>query len=98
MSTTMYDYRPEKNGKSLYALLPSCSHVDLNHDIHTLNVDFFQENVLSLQEIGRIVVLNGKCRSQGIRLALHCSQPVFDQLVQNHLDRIIWVDHYSVSG
>lgn len=47
---------------------------------------------LDCAELGRLLILNGRCRAEGTRLVLFCPAALARQLIDLELHRIIWIE------
>ncbi|RJP25904.1 MAG: hypothetical protein C4527_16295 [Candidatus Omnitrophota bacterium] len=91
--STMYDFQLERDAGALPRWLDSCARVELCESSHTFEVDLSGDHSLAMREIGRLIILNGKCRGQGFQLVLKCSPLIGEQMQQCRLNRIIWVEN-----
>lgn len=72
--------------------LPSCSDVQKGDADRGLVLVFRRDILLSGQELGRLLLIHGKCQYHGIPLSLRCSKPVAEQLSRLHIDRLIFLE------
>ncbi len=84
-------FHPENATEQIPALLPSCKKIEERDGGRTLIVHLSGQS-LNQQELGRLTIINGKCRNQGLKIILSCSHSVAGQLAQYNLDRLMWVE------
>lgn len=85
-------FSPSKNLSVLVDLFPFCSEFASLPDQAVLSVLLDERMSLSFQNLGRLMVLNGKCRAEGIRLIVKCSARLFQELHSFWIDRIVWIE------
>jgi len=89
---TAYDFEPERDAASLPVLIPACASAKFQPAENKLEIHLPGDVRLSGQDLGRLMIVQGKCRSQGIQLILRASITVRNQLEKCGLDRIIWTE------
>jgi hypothetical protein len=62
---------------------------------HTWILKFMNERDLDYQALGRILIINGKCRNLGIKLIVQCSFELAKKLSQYQIDRLAWIEGVS---
>lgn len=89
--STYETFHPADALKQIPDLIPCCKQVEERDFGRTLVVHLSGE-ALGPQDFGRLAIINGKCRNEGMKLLLHCPQSIAGQLTQYNLDRLIWVE------
>ncbi|MBD3266954.1 hypothetical protein GF373_09815 [bacterium] len=90
-------FKPGRDEDCLPALLSSCQTVKLNMANRVITITLQERDWLPVREIGRLLALNGKYRTEKIRLVLLCPPMLFTVLHEIELDRLIWVEQKEMS-
>ena len=87
-----YDFDPERDLELLPVLISTCEGVETGNSGQTITLRLVSDIPLTVQDIGRLIIVHGKCRSRGKELTLRCSETVYTQLTKCWLDRIVWTE------
>ncbi|MFB3787690.1 MAG: hypothetical protein ACE15F_15120 [bacterium] len=88
-------FHPERAREQIPQLLPSCTAIREQEGGHRLVVVFEQSTPLSERELGRLLVIHGKCANSGLRITLRCSAVVVEQLSRLLIDRLIILERIN---
>ena len=95
--SSSYQFSPVRDMAQLTEIFPFCLQYIYSPDYHTLSITLDVLKTLSAQELGRLLVLNGKCRVEGVRLTVNCGDTQFRELQSLRIDRIVWVEQKNNS-
>lgn len=84
-------FHPQDALRQIPDLIPCCRQIEQRDHGHTLVVHLSGEQ-LAPQDFGRLAIINGKCRNEGMKLLVQCPNSIAGQLAQYSLDRLIWVE------
>lgn len=82
-------FHPEIAREQIPQWLPSCTEILEQEGGHRLVVVCEQSTPLNARELGRLLVIHGKCANSGLRITLRCSDVVVEQLSRHLIDRLI---------
>ena len=91
-NATAFDFDADRDIDLIPQLLSSCQRVTRSDGDSTLELYLSSNRELDDREIGRILIVNGKCRNRRIKLALNCDRSVSEQLTRNGVARLVWVE------
>ncbi|HQH73053.1 MAG TPA: hypothetical protein PK360_13355 [bacterium] len=91
----MPHFLPEKAREQIPLLFPSCTEIQERDAGWTLVMVLGKPVPLSERELGRLLVIHGKCKNQGIRIMLRCSEPAAEQLSRLLIDRLIFLERIN---
>ncbi len=86
---------PGKAKEQIPYFLPHCKTVREQDGGRTLEVELDQSLLLDERELGRLLLIYGKCANEGIRIRLRCSEQVAEQLSRLLIDRLIDLERIS---
>lgn len=89
---TTYNFQPSKDWESIPSLIPSCRSVKESPDHSSVILEFKDSLPFDFWELGRLLILNGKFRQEGVRLIVSCSRIMGKELNILGIDRILWVE------
>ncbi len=89
---SIQQFDPARDGNDLPSRIISCDKVSMQEEGRVLTLFLSSKTTLNEQEIGRILIVSGKCHSQGKRCILRCSKLVAEQLTALGLHRILWLE------
>jgi len=89
--STYEKFHPKEAIQQIPALIPSCSQIEQRDQGRTLVVHL-SGDTLGQQDFGRLAIINGKCRNEGMNLLVQCSNSIAGQLSRYSLDRLIRVE------
>jgi hypothetical protein len=79
---------------AIQALLP-CDDVIVSSEEQTVTLRIITMDSLTPHALGRILILNGKCRAKGLKLVLECSPDVHKYVQSLKIDRLVWTQPLS---
>jgi hypothetical protein len=88
-----HDLQPD-DPVSIQALLP-CDDVIVSTEEPTIILRITTMDILTPHALGRILILNGKCRAKGLKLVLECSPDVHKYVQSLKIDRLVWTQPLS---
>jgi hypothetical protein len=88
-------FQPTDGIESMSKYFPPDSNLTVSDDGLTWTLQIPNQQELDYKEIGRILMVSGKCRNSDIKFILQCYPTVYLQLSRCWVNRLVWLERLS---